>query len=91
MRSLRSPPSLPPPRANLRALHQGAALSPGALPRSPHLSRQAVFCWMSFSAYQAALTCLGEPLTHPAWPLRPQTLALVRKGRALSSPWLPLM
>lgn len=46
-------------RANLRALHQGAALSPGALPRSPHLSRQAVFCWMSFSAYQAALTCLG--------------------------------
>ncbi|KAI5163822.1 Receptor For Retinol Uptake Stra6 [Manis pentadactyla] len=46
-------------RANLRALHQGAALSLGALPRSPHLSRQAVFCWMSFSAYQAALTCLG--------------------------------
>ncbi|XP_044620458.2 receptor for retinol uptake STRA6 isoform X1 [Equus asinus] len=46
-------------RANLRALHRGAALELGALPQSLRPSRQAIFCWMSFSAYQTALTCLG--------------------------------
>ncbi|XP_058398038.1 receptor for retinol uptake STRA6 [Diceros bicornis minor] len=46
-------------RANLRALHRGAALDRGALPQSLHPSRQAVFCWMSFSAYHTAFTCLG--------------------------------
>ncbi|KAK2500881.1 hypothetical protein MC885_005281 [Smutsia gigantea] len=55
----RSPPSLPPPRANLQALHRGAALNLGALPQSPRLSHRAVCCWVSFSAYQTALTCLG--------------------------------
>uniref|UniRef100_A0A452TFC8 Receptor for retinol uptake STRA6 n=1 Tax=Ursus maritimus TaxID=29073 RepID=A0A452TFC8_URSMA len=46
-------------RANLQALHRGAALDLGPLPRSPQPSRQALFCWMSFSAYQTAFTCLG--------------------------------
>ncbi|XP_012374296.1 receptor for retinol uptake STRA6 isoform X2 [Dasypus novemcinctus] len=46
-------------RANLQALHRGAALDPGRLPRSPRPSRQAIFSWMSFSAYQTAFTCLG--------------------------------
>ncbi|XP_036122837.1 receptor for retinol uptake STRA6 isoform X1 [Molossus molossus] len=46
-------------RANLRALYRGAALDLGPLPQSPHPSRQAVFCWMNFSAYQTAFTCLG--------------------------------
>ncbi|XP_032198358.1 receptor for retinol uptake STRA6 isoform X2 [Mustela erminea] len=46
-------------RANLQALHRGAALDLGPLPQGPHLSRQAIFCWMSFSAYQTAFTCLG--------------------------------
>ncbi|XP_037689390.1 receptor for retinol uptake STRA6 isoform X2 [Choloepus didactylus] len=46
-------------RANLQALHRGAALDLGRLPRSPHPSRQAIFSWMSFSAYQTAFTCLG--------------------------------
>ncbi|XP_035883895.1 receptor for retinol uptake STRA6 isoform X2 [Phyllostomus discolor] len=46
-------------RVNLRALHRGAALDLGSLPQSPHPSRQAIFCWMNFSAYQTAFTCLG--------------------------------
>ncbi|XP_030892171.1 receptor for retinol uptake STRA6 [Leptonychotes weddellii] len=46
-------------RANLQALHRGAALDLGPLPQSPHPSREAIFCWMSFSAYQTAFTCLG--------------------------------
>lgn len=46
-------------RANLRALHRGAALDLGLLLQSPHPSRQAIFCWMNFSAYQTAFTCLG--------------------------------
>nr|KAF6393910.1 signaling receptor and transporter of retinol STRA6 [Pipistrellus kuhlii] len=46
-------------RANLQALHRGAALDLGPLPQSPHLSRQAIVCWMHFSAYQTAFTCLG--------------------------------
>ncbi|EPQ18030.1 Stimulated by retinoic acid protein 6 protein like protein [Myotis brandtii] len=46
-------------RANLQALHRGAALDLGPLPQSPHPSRQAIFCWMNFSAYQTAFTCLG--------------------------------
>ncbi|XP_063494835.1 receptor for retinol uptake STRA6 isoform X4 [Symphalangus syndactylus] len=46
-------------RTNLRALHRGAALDLGPLRRSPHPSRQAIFCWMSFSAYQTAFICLG--------------------------------
>ncbi|XP_045387834.1 receptor for retinol uptake STRA6 [Lemur catta] len=51
--------SLAAHRANLRALHRGAALDLGSPPQSPHPSRQAIFCWMSFSAYQTAFTCLG--------------------------------
>ncbi|KAF6352527.1 signaling receptor and transporter of retinol STRA6 [Rhinolophus ferrumequinum] len=46
-------------RANLQALHRGAALRLGPLPQSRHPSRQAIFCWMNFSAYQTAFTCLG--------------------------------
>ncbi|KAG8514562.1 Receptor for retinol uptake STRA6 [Galemys pyrenaicus] len=46
-------------RANLQALHRGAALDLGLLPQSLHPSRHAIFCWMSFSAYQTAFTCLG--------------------------------
>uniref|UniRef100_A0A2R9BBA1 Receptor for retinol uptake STRA6 n=1 Tax=Pan paniscus TaxID=9597 RepID=A0A2R9BBA1_PANPA len=46
-------------RTNLRALHRGAALDLSPLHRSPHPSRQAIFCWMSFSAYQTAFICLG--------------------------------
>ncbi|XP_053451799.1 receptor for retinol uptake STRA6 isoform X1 [Nycticebus coucang] len=51
--------SLAAHRANLRALHRGAALDLGPPPQSLHPSRQAIFCWMSFSAYQTAFTCLG--------------------------------
>ncbi|XP_007947192.1 receptor for retinol uptake STRA6 [Orycteropus afer afer] len=46
-------------RANLRALYRGAALDLGSQSQSTHPSRQAIFCWMSFSAYQTAFTCLG--------------------------------
>ncbi|KAM6201664.1 receptor for retinol uptake STRA6 [Rhynchocyon petersi] len=46
-------------RTNLRALYRGAALDLDSRPQSPHPSRQAIFCWMTFSAYQTALTCLG--------------------------------
>ncbi|XP_029807248.1 receptor for retinol uptake STRA6 [Suricata suricatta] len=46
-------------RANLQALYRGAALDLGPLPGRPHPSRRAIFCWMSFSAYQTAFTCLG--------------------------------
>ncbi|XP_049634126.1 receptor for retinol uptake STRA6 [Suncus etruscus] len=46
-------------RDNFRALYRGAALDMGPLAQSPHPSRQAIFCWMSFSAYQTAFTCLG--------------------------------
>ncbi|XP_008014094.2 receptor for retinol uptake STRA6 isoform X1 [Chlorocebus sabaeus] len=46
-------------RTNLRALYRGAALDLSPLHRSPHPSRQAIFCWMSFSAYQTAFICLG--------------------------------
>ncbi|XP_026979391.1 receptor for retinol uptake STRA6 isoform X3 [Sagmatias obliquidens] len=46
-------------RANLRALHRGGALDLGPQPPSPRPSRQAIFCWMSFTAYQTAFTCLG--------------------------------
>ncbi|XP_062946094.1 receptor for retinol uptake STRA6-like [Cynocephalus volans] len=46
-------------RANLQALHRGAALDLGPPRQGPHPSRQAIFCWMSFSAYQTAFTCLG--------------------------------
>nr|XP_058914661.1 receptor for retinol uptake STRA6 [Kogia breviceps] len=46
-------------RANLRALHRGGALDLGPRPLSPRPSRQAIFCWMSFTAYQTAFTCLG--------------------------------
>ncbi|XP_036696452.1 receptor for retinol uptake STRA6 isoform X1 [Balaenoptera musculus] len=46
-------------RANLRALHRGGALDLGPRPQSPRPSRQAIFCWMSFTAYQTAFTCLG--------------------------------
>lgn len=53
-------PTLPPTRTNLQALYRGAALDLSPVPRRPHPSRQTIFCWMSFSAYQTAFTCLGE-------------------------------
>ncbi|XP_008834704.1 receptor for retinol uptake STRA6 [Nannospalax galili] len=46
-------------RANLQALHRGAALNLGPPLQSTHPSRQAIVSWMSFSAYQTAFTCLG--------------------------------
>ncbi|KAM4826362.1 receptor for retinol uptake STRA6 [Thomomys bottae] len=46
-------------RANLQALHRGASLDVGPLLQNTHPSRHAVFCWMSFSAYQTAFTCFG--------------------------------
>ncbi|XP_012867460.1 PREDICTED: stimulated by retinoic acid gene 6 protein homolog [Dipodomys ordii] len=46
-------------RANLQALHRGAALEMGPPLQNTHPSRHAIFCWMSFSAYQTAFTCLG--------------------------------
>lgn len=46
-------------RANLKALHRGAALDLGPPLQSTHPSRQAIVCWMSFSAYQTAFSCLG--------------------------------
>ncbi|XP_076979927.1 receptor for retinol uptake STRA6 isoform X2 [Tamandua tetradactyla] len=51
--------SLATHRVNLQALHRGAALDLGRPPWSLHPSRQAIFSWMSFSAYQTAFTCLG--------------------------------
>ncbi|OBS67133.1 hypothetical protein A6R68_04316 [Neotoma lepida] len=45
--------------ANLQALHRGAALDLGPSLQSTHPSRQAIVCWMSFSAYQTAFSCLG--------------------------------
>ncbi|XP_029399440.1 receptor for retinol uptake STRA6 [Mus pahari] len=46
-------------RANLQALHRGAALDLGPPLQSIHPSRQAIVSWMSFSAYQTAFSCLG--------------------------------
>uniref|UniRef100_A0A8C3W500 Receptor for retinol uptake STRA6 n=1 Tax=Catagonus wagneri TaxID=51154 RepID=A0A8C3W500_9CETA len=46
-------------RTNLQALHRGGVLDLCPLPQSPRPSRQAIFCWMSFTAYQTAFTCLG--------------------------------
>ncbi|XP_059122915.1 receptor for retinol uptake STRA6 [Peromyscus eremicus] len=46
-------------RANLQALHRGSALDLGPPLQSTHPSRQAIVCWMSFSAYQTAFSCLG--------------------------------
>ncbi|XP_073917730.1 receptor for retinol uptake STRA6 isoform X2 [Castor canadensis] len=46
-------------RTNLQALHRGAALDLGPPLQSKRPSRQAIFYWMSFSAYQTSFTCLG--------------------------------
>ncbi|XP_012968259.1 receptor for retinol uptake STRA6 isoform X2 [Mesocricetus auratus] len=46
-------------RANLQALHRGASLDLGPPLQSTHPSRQAIVCWMSFSAYQTVFSCLG--------------------------------
>lgn len=46
-------------RANLQALYRGAALDLGPPLQRTHPSRQAIVCWMSFSAYQTAFSCLG--------------------------------
>ncbi|XP_010625056.1 receptor for retinol uptake STRA6 isoform X1 [Fukomys damarensis] len=51
--------SLATHRANIQALHRGASLDLGPTVRSNRPSRKAIFCWMSFCAYQAAFTCLG--------------------------------
>ncbi|XP_023568363.1 receptor for retinol uptake STRA6 isoform X2 [Octodon degus] len=51
--------SLATHRANLQALYRGATLDLGPPARSIHPSRKAIFCWMSFCAYQAAFTCFG--------------------------------
>lgn len=64
-------------RVNLRALHQGAALDLGPLPQSPHPSRQAIFCWMNFIAYQTAFTCLGLLVQHVIFFLAAVALAFL--------------
>ncbi|XP_052044158.1 receptor for retinol uptake STRA6 [Apodemus sylvaticus] len=46
-------------RANLQALHRGAALDLGPPLQRIQPSRQAIVGWMSFSAYQTAFSCLG--------------------------------
>ncbi|NP_001155947.1 receptor for retinol uptake STRA6 isoform X1 [Mus musculus] len=46
-------------RANLQALHRGAALDLDPPLQSIHPSRQAIVSWMSFCAYQTAFSCLG--------------------------------
>ncbi|XP_040130349.2 receptor for retinol uptake STRA6 isoform X6 [Ictidomys tridecemlineatus] len=51
--------SLTTHRANLQALHRGAALDLGPPLQSTRPSRKAIFCWMSFSAYHTAFTCFG--------------------------------
>ncbi|XP_054988560.1 receptor for retinol uptake STRA6 [Sorex araneus] len=95
--------SLAAHRANLRILHRGAALELGPLAQSPCPSRQVIFCWMSFSAYQTAFTCLGLVLQQVIFFLGTSALTFlvfmpVRYGRNLlllrsleSSPfWLTL-
>ncbi|GAB1294286.1 Receptor for retinol uptake STRA6 [Apodemus speciosus] len=47
-------------RANLQALHRGAALDLGPPLQRIQPSRKAIVCWMSFSAYQTAFGCLGN-------------------------------
>lgn len=44
-------------RTNLQTLYRGVPLGPVIPSRQP--SGQAVFCWMSFCAFQTAFTCLG--------------------------------
>ncbi|XP_063099623.1 receptor for retinol uptake STRA6 isoform X2 [Cavia porcellus] len=51
--------SLATHRANLQALYRGATLDLGPPARGIRPFRKAIFCWMSFCAYQSALTCLG--------------------------------
>ncbi|XP_008069220.1 stimulated by retinoic acid gene 6 protein homolog isoform X1 [Carlito syrichta] len=64
-------------RVNLQALHRGAALDLGPPLRSPRPSRQATFCWMSFSAYQTAFTCLGLLVQQVIFFLGTTTLAFL--------------
>ncbi|CAK6432707.1 unnamed protein product [Pipistrellus nathusii] len=64
-------------RANLQALHRGAALDLGPLPQSPHPSRQAIVCWMNFSAYQTAFTCLGLLIQQIIFSLATMALAFL--------------
>ncbi|XP_075391677.1 receptor for retinol uptake STRA6 [Tenrec ecaudatus] len=85
-------------RTNLQALYRGTALDRGSQPQSPHPSRQAIFSWMSFSAYQAAFTCFGLLVQQTIFFLGITTLAFlvfmpVAHGsnllllRALESSW----
>ncbi|XP_074088792.1 receptor for retinol uptake STRA6 [Macrotis lagotis] len=46
-------------RANLRAWHCGATLDGCLQPQRQGVSATTIFCWMSFSGYQAAFVCLG--------------------------------
>ncbi|XP_029430576.1 receptor for retinol uptake STRA6 isoform X2 [Rhinatrema bivittatum] len=46
-------------RANLKALYRGAISDVFQYPRKLRPSHPALVCWMSFTSYQAALTCLG--------------------------------
>ncbi|XP_006153439.1 receptor for retinol uptake STRA6 [Tupaia chinensis] len=85
--------SLATHRANLRALHRGAVPDLGPPARHPHPSRQAIFCWMGFSAYQTAFTCLGEPVpTGLPWLGPPQpfwlTLALAVTLQNVAAHWV---
>ncbi|XP_051838221.1 receptor for retinol uptake STRA6 [Antechinus flavipes] len=46
-------------RANLRAQHRAAPLDGSPPPQRQGLRATAIFCWMSFTGYQAAFVCLG--------------------------------
>uniref|UniRef100_A0A8C5VIJ4 Receptor for retinol uptake STRA6 n=1 Tax=Microcebus murinus TaxID=30608 RepID=A0A8C5VIJ4_MICMU len=83
--------SLAAHRVNLRALHRGAALDLGPPPRSPHPSRQAIFCWMSFSAYQTAFTCLGLLVQQIIFFLGTTALAFLVFVPVLQGRGLPLL
>ncbi|XP_069078319.1 receptor for retinol uptake STRA6 [Pleurodeles waltl] len=46
-------------RSNLKALYRGATSEVFLHDQRLRPSRSAIFCWMSFTSYQAALTCIG--------------------------------
>ncbi|XP_054858641.1 receptor for retinol uptake STRA6 [Eublepharis macularius] len=46
-------------RSNLQRLYRGAVLNVFHRPRKLQPSQQALVCWMCFTSFQAAFTCLG--------------------------------